>query len=624
MNSKDLTVQNKLIIIGLTVSTLLIFAIAGFAITKIQQRLADGYTNFGQILTKTLAIESFELTKDYGRAQKQRILKAHARSIMANNTEISLIEFKDDKNIVYSTKENFPERSKKTKIIVDSPIVNPEGQIIGSVLVGFSGDMISSVTKTTKNSMSIVFTLAWLVFTVVVIVNTFLITRELRILHNGVKAISGGAFGTTLNLRDASGEIKELFNAFNDMSVRLHAYEEQNVEQLTVERNKLEAILMSIANGVVVCDNYDNVIMVNNFAQQMLEVKDSEILGTKIQNYYDSEGTLCFKPKIVEFKASALESLEKKPIEFNIEVDQTILKAIMSPIFSKSRDYLGYIIVLIDITKEAQIDKLKSDFISNVSHELRTPVTILRSYAETLYTMGDEFDKKNQKEFIEIINTEVIRLNNMVNDILDFSRLESPNVKILKHPGNIMETIERTVESVKVLAQQKNITFSIIKEPDLPKVSYNEESIERVMNNLLSNAIKYSPKNSKVKIRAEVAKNPEFVEVTVEDNGIGIAPEHLDKIFDRFYRIENDSHQIKGTGLGLHLVKIAVEKHHNGEIFVNSKPAEGSTFGFRIPIQDVLRPDITNADAKEADASCAEDRASSATTADSQKNESGA
>jgi len=594
MSSKDLTVQNKLIITALSVSTLLIFAIAGFAITKIQQRLADGYTNFGQILTKTLAIETFELTKNYADVQKQSILKAHARSIIANNREISLIEFKTDTEVTYSSKEDFPERSEKTKIIVDSPIVNQDGKILGSILVGFSGDMITSVTKTTKNSMLVVFTLAWIVFTLVVIVNVFLITRELRILHNGVRAISGGAFGTTLNLEDASGEIKELFNAFNDMSVRLHAYEEQNVEQLTLERNKLEAILMSIANGVVVCDNYDNVIMVNNFAQQMLEVKSEEILGTKIQNYYDSNGTHCFKPKIAEFKECALETLEKKPIEFNIEVDKTVLKAIMSPIFSKSRDYLGYIIVLIDVTKEAQIDKLKSDFISNVSHELRTPVTVLRSYAETLHMMGDEFDRENQKEFIEIINTEVIRLNNMVNDILDFSRLEAPNMNIPQFEVNIMETIERTVEGVGILAQQKNIAFSIIKEPELPLVCCNEDSIERVMNNLLSNAIKYSSNNSKVKIRAEVAKNPDFIEITVEDNGIGIAPEYLEKIFDRFYRIENDSHQIKGTGLGLHLVKIAIEKHHGGEIFVHSKPGEGSTFGFRIPIKGIKKLTVQN------------------------------
>ena len=118
----------------------------------------------------------------------------------------------------------------------------------------------------------------------------------------------------------------------------------------------------------------------------------------------------------------------------------------------------------------------------------------------------------------------------------------------------------------------------------MPEVAFNEQSIERVLSNLITNAIKYSPDNSRVKIRAEIAKDPKYLEVTVEDMGMGIAPEYQEKIFDRFFRIENATHTIKGTGLGLHLVKIAIEKHHNGKVFVHSKVGEGSTFGFWLPL----------------------------------------
>jgi len=171
----------------------------------------------------------------------------------------------------------------------------------------------------------------------------------------------------------------------------------------------------------------------------------------------------------------------------------------------------------------------------------------------------------------------------MVNDILDFSRLESASVKLPKEPVAITNLIESSIQSVDVLAKEKEITFSVIKEPDLPDVTLNVESIESVLRNLLTNAIKYSNQGGKVKVRAEVAKDNRYVEVSVEDNGMGIAPEYQKKVFDRFFRVENATHTIKGTGLGLHLVKVAIEQHHQGEVFVRSKLGEGSTFGFRIP-----------------------------------------
>ena len=580
----DLTAQNKLIITGLLVSTILIVAVAVFAISKIQQKLYDSYGSFGQLLTKTLAIQSYELTKDTPQEYKYNLLRTHANSILTSNKDISFITFKDSKGkIIYTTADAYNRRAQDTRINISSPMTDTFGRIVGVVEIGLSADMASIVARTTKNSMLVVFTLVWIIFTIVILVNTFLITRELTLLHHGVKEISSGKFGTVLDYKQASGEIKELFSAFNDMSKRLHAYEEQNVDQLTLERNKLEAVLMSIANGVVVCDNYDKISMINPAAQKILSVTAQDIVGTSVQNYCDTDGVLCFREKISIFKDTPLDVMEKKPLEFNIEVDKRIIKTLISPMYSKVHDYMGYIIILIDITKEAEVDKLKNDFISNVSHELRTPVTILTSYAETLYHYGKDFNYEEQKEFIGTINQEVIRLNKMVIDILDFSKLQN-NVELEKTRQSIMPVIERSIEDHKILAQEKNITFSVIKEPNLPEVEFNEQSIERVLSNLVTNAIKYSPDNSRVKVRAEIAKDPKYLEVTVEDMGMGIAPEYQEKIFDRFFRIENATHTIKGTGLGLHLVKIAIEKHHGGKVFVRSKVGEGSTFGFWLPL----------------------------------------
>lgn len=593
MDKKSLSIstQNKLILLGLVVSTVLIVGLAVFAITNIQEKISEVYRGFGEILTRTLAIESVEITKDVQEFDRFNTLQTHSRSIINSNNEIAFIEFQDDQNnVIYSTKNDYPERASQAKITSSSQMIADIDGVkttIGKVTVGMSGWATKDISHATRNSMLVVFTVAWLVFTLVILINTILITRELSILHHGVKRISTGDFGYILDDKNTSGEIKDLIGAFNDMSLRLHQYEEQNVDQLTLERNKFEAVLMSIVNGVVVCDNYDNVVLVNNAAKKMLEIEDEQILNTKIQMYCDTDGELCFKDKIEQFKDTPLDIMENKPLEFNIEIDGKVIKSVISPMFSKNQDYVGYVIVLIDVTKEVEIDRMKSNFISNVSHELRTPVTVLRTYIDTLYNHSSDFDEETNKEFFEVINKEAARLQKMVNDILDFSRLESGNVKVVKENTNIVPLIETEINSMQVLAEEKHITFSIIKEPNLPDIPINADSIERALNNLISNAIKYSPENGRIKVRAEIARDPNYIEVSVEDQGCGIPEEHQKKIFERFYRVENDTHTVKGTGLGLHLVKITIEKHHKGELFVISKPGEGSTFGFRLPINPV-------------------------------------
>ncbi len=595
----DLTTQNKLIISALVISTALIVLIAFWAVNKIKIELDESYRSFGELLTKTLAVQNYEITQNATSPTALSFIKAHVNSILSSTNDISYITFKNKVgDIIYTTIETYNKRAQKADTNISSPMLDQDGKVVGVVEVGLSADLAKNVTLTTKNSMLTVFSAVWLVFTLVILGNAFLIRRELTLLHHGVKEIEQGKFGTVLDYNQASGEIKELFDAFNDMSKKLHNYEEQNVDQLTVERNKLEAVLMSIANGVVVCDNYDKICMMNSAAQKILNDSHDEILNTSIQNYCDSTGELCFKEKITLFKNTPLDIIEKKPLEFNVNVDKRIIKAIISPMYSKMHDYLGYIIVLIDITKEAEVDKLKDDFISNVSHELRTPVTILSSYADTLYNFGDQFKFEEQKEFIGTINNEVIRLNKMVNDILDFSKLQS-DTELEKEKQDITKTIEKITQSHKVLADEKNISISFIKEDNLPELKYNTQSIERVLSNLLTNAIKYSPNNSRVKVRAEIARDPKYLEVTIEDNGIGISPEHQKMIFERFYRIENQVHTIKGTGLGLHLVKIAIEKHHQGKVFVKSKLNEGSTFGFWLPLDEADIKDISLKELKE-------------------------
>ena len=584
----SLTTQNRLIITGLFLSTVLIVFIAIFAIINIQKKLNDGYKSFGQVISKMLAIESIELTNGLNDADTNNTLKNHAESILKSHNDIVLIEFRDQNgNVIYSGKNEHHKHIKKANITVTSPlesVKNGNVTTLGTVTVALSGNVISQISSTTRASLLFVFVIAWVVFAFVILINTYLITRELRILQEGVKKISTGEFGYKIEDQDVSTEIKELFNEFNDMSNRLHLYEEQNIEQLTLEKNKLEAVLMSIANGVVVCDNNDKVVLVNNHAQKLLEVSEDALLNTEIQQYCDTDGSFCFKDKIEQFKDTPLEIIASKPIEFNITIDKRIIKSIISPMFTRSNDYVGYIIVLIDVTKETEMEQMRAHFISNVSHELRTPVTVLRSYIDTLYNYGNEFDYETQKEFIGTINQEIIRLNRMVNDILDFSKLEADTV-LEKEPVNIVRLVEECANQMNVLTEEHHLTIEISKDGDIPEVELNYDSIERALTNLLSNAIKYSPENGKITVKIENLKDTDEVKVSVTDQGCGIAPEHQKKIFDRFYRVENNTHTIKGTGLGLNLVQTTIEKHHGGKVFVQSEVGKGSTFGFILPVK---------------------------------------
>ncbi len=583
----SLTTQNRLIIIGLILSTVLIVFIALFAIVNIQKKLNEGYKSFGQVISKMLAIEGIELTNGLSDVDTAQTLMSHAESILKSHNDIVLIEFRDKNgNLIYSGKNDNHKNIKKANITVTSPLetqINGAAAPLGTVTVALSGNVISQISSTTRASLLFVFVIAWVVFAFVILINTYLITRELRILQEGVKKISTGEFGYKIEDQDVSTEIKELFNEFNDMSNRLHLYEEQNIEQLTLEKNKLEAVLMSIANGVVVCDNNDKVVLVNNHAQKLLEVSEDALLNTEIQQYCDTDGNFCFKDKIEQFKDTPLEIIASKPIEFNITVDKRIIKSVISPMFTRSNDYVGYIIVLIDVTKETEMEQMRTHFISNVSHELRTPVTVLRSYIDTLYNYGNEFDYETQKEFIGTINQEIIRLNRMVNDILDFSKLEADTV-LEKEPVNIVKLIEESINQVSVLTEEHHLKIEVSKDDDIPDVELNYDSIERAFTNLMSNAIKYSPENGTISVKILNLKDTDEVEVTVTDQGCGIAPEHQKKIFDRFYRVENNTHTIKGTGLGLNLVQTTIEKHHGGHVFVESEVGKGSTFGFVLPV----------------------------------------
>jgi len=583
VESKTITKQNKIIIAGLVSSTILIVVIGILATFRIQNKLNETYQNYGEIIAQTISDSSTKITQHSQNTSLEDILK----NVIKESGNILAIKYVDANGNLIIDEKNSELKAERTISVVTPHQYWQKGMLKtnGSLTIVFSANSLDKVSSATRFSIFSVFALCWLIFASVILISTYLTTRELRMLKEGVGKISTGEFGYKIEEAEVGREVRSLYRAFNEMSGKLHAYDEQNVEQLRLERNKFEAVLYSIANGVVVCDNNDNIVLINPHARELLEIGNEEVVETKIQDYIDSENKFPFRDKIEEYKSLSLEEREKAPSIFNIEVDKRIIKSVVSPMFTRNHDYLGYIIVLIDVTKETEIDTMRSQFISNVSHELRTPVTVLRSYIDTLYNYGDEFDDETKKEFMGTLNQEIIRLNSMVNDILDFSRLDS-DYEIEKLPNNIVELVEETAKSVQILLEQHNIKLVLQKEGEIPTLTFNYNSIERALTNLLSNAIKYSPDHTTITVRVE--READDVKVSVTDEGCGIAPEHLKKLFDRFYRVENATHTIKGTGLGLQLVKTTIEKHHGGKVFVTSVVGKGSTFGFILPIKQAV------------------------------------
>jgi PAS domain S-box-containing protein len=421
---------------------------------------------------------------------------------------------------------------------------------------------------------------AWLIACGAMVRYTVTLSKHIRTVVDVVQQVGTGQFGVTMDDQRLWGDLKVLARAFNDMSMRLRLYQNDNIESLTIARNKLQSVVLSIADGVIVCDNEHKAILVNPAAVTMLGLKDyNTLLGCDLSDYMTVDGKKPFDTCLDAFH----QQQDSMTITETIKLMHTSLRVILSPMLDANQARLGYVLTLHDVTREIEIDQLKTSFIANVSHELRTPVTTIKTYIDTLCQHGEDLDPDTYKEFMDTLNVETDRLKRLVNDVLDVSRLQE-GVELYMTIEEVGPIVQLTVQSLKVLADQKNITISTNIETDLPKTLMNADSIERVVRNLLSNAIKYTPEGGRVRCRTELVNNGTQIEVRVEDNGIGIPPEHLPHIFDRFYRVENAVHTVKGTGLGLHLVKLTIEDYHHGEVFVTSTPSQGSVFGFRLPV----------------------------------------
>ncbi len=380
---------------------------------------------------------------------------------------------------------------------------------------------------------------------------------------------------------------RALSKHFADCTARITEYEKKIKDlqlyiQLSQRRGKnTEAIIYSIRDAVIVIDESDRLLMSNEAAGRLFNFDYNDSQFKSLSELIGSEHSV-----FVDFLSNCRQckgQATRKEIEFSKEGIPQIFDCIVSCVYDQDRQVGSAVAVLHDITREKQIQKMKSDFVSHVSHELKTPLASITAYTEMLAD-GEAKDEETRKEFYNVIQNQAQRLNRLIENILNSSRIESGLIKINKESASLTMLIEEQLRMIKGYAEEKNIEVTGQKPIVYDQVYIDKDMIQEVIVNLLSNAVKYTPSGGSVKINTEVDESASLVRVNVIDTGIGIPKDEIEHVFDKFYRVGANKKQAKGTGLGLNLVKQIVEKVHDGRVFVMSEVDVGSTFGFELPL----------------------------------------
>lgn len=462
------------------------------------------------------------------------------------------------------------------------------GSILFWVFVGFglAGVILGSVTVIGEPVPVPAWT-AWWFAAAAIGGLSFLYLRLSRSLRNlaGFLKDSDGSW----NRPEYSAEIGAIQEAIrkrnHEGTQKLERLNQQNqdltlqIQLLRKQKQNAQAIIFGIRDAVLVVDSAHCLIIANQAAETLFGF------------HFDPSR---LRPASELIRHSELLNLMDKSrqnriphVRHELTVDRNhepaVFDCILSCVTDDQDQLTGIVAVLHDITREKEISRMKNDFVSHVSHELKTPLASINAYAEMLVD-GEAKDPQTLQQFCSVIQTQAQRLNRLIEDILNISRIESGLVKINKQTISLSMVIHDAVEMIRSFAQEKNISVQTPPSIIFDQVYADKDMMTQVVINLLSNAVKYTPKQGRVTVDCEVNESDQVVRVQVTDTGVGIPPEDIPRLFEKFYRVEANKKMAKGTGLGLNLVKQMVEKVHQGKVFVRSEQGKGSTFGFEMPL----------------------------------------
>lgn len=414
---------------------------------------------------------------------------------------------------------------------------------------------------------------------VIAIVIAFFMARNLSrpIMHliNGAERVAAGDFTTQVDVHTRD-ELRDLSRTFNSMTRKLKEYADLQVDKIIAEKTKTEAIIFSIADGIIMTDHTGKIQLINNQALQIFDIPpDPE--GFEGKKIYE----LVPKKPIIKTLQEIIANPKRDDIrEIDLSIGETarFYKVNAGNVKALKGENLGIVTVVHDITLEKQIDDLKEEFLHSITHDLRNPMTSIKGFLKFLLDgIAGEINEQ-QKKMLTTMDRASEKLLTLINDILDIAKLEAGKLDVALEQTNLREMGTHIIEVAQGIAQRKQITFEFSFDESLNPINADKKLVERVITNLIGNAVKFTPDEGHIIL--EIKNEDNNIRVAVIDNGEGIPPDYIDKVFDKFKQVAGQ--RKGGTGLGLTICKYVVESHR-GRIWVESKLGVGSKFIFTIP-----------------------------------------
>lgn len=452
-------------------------------------------------------------------------------------------------------------------LYVAVPILH-DGKVDGAVRISVSLESIEKAVDTLWGNLLLILLPILLVIAAISIIIARRITRPVKEIIEVSNDLASRNYSSRIYGK-SSGELQEISVSVNKLAESL----EQQMYEIRENSQRLSAIVENLVSGVMLI-NYDKEIIMTNKAMYQI-LGEQEITG---RTFYEVIKSFSVSQLIEKGFQEKQRAQEEVSIYFPREM---ILDASVTPILMEDGEVSGVVLLLHDITQIRHLENVRSEFVANVSHELKTPVTAVKGFAETLLD-GAMHNEELLRQFLTIIKDESERLNRLILDILALSKIEQKTLPIQIEQVNLDDVIRQSVEMVSEFAATKSIELELPEKHEPPlEIAAERDRIQQILVNLLSNAIQYTQAEGKVRLSLDDAGD--YVVLKVSDNGIGIPEKDLERIFERFYRVDKArSRHSGGTGLGLSIVKHLVESMA-GEIFVTSKEDQGTTFEIKWP-----------------------------------------
>jgi len=439
-------------------------------------------------------------------------------------------------------------------------------------------DVAENTASTVITYMSIITVLSLIITIVFIYYFPGYLIAPIKELTNKIKAVSDKSFDQRVEIK-ANDEIGELSESFNLMAERLKEFEESHLDQLLLEKYRMETLVFGLNDGVLLLDEKNNVLLINSIAEEIFNLKSHDILNKNINRFADESEILKYVLTLVAEKNTSGKPLKINKNNTEEYYSAEYIEIKRNNIHVNQNKILGLVLYLKNVTSFEKRDLAKTNMLATVSHELKTPVSSINLSLKLLNDARIGVLNPEQEKLLQSIQLQNKRLLNVINEILDYSQVETGKINLSIDNVDPAQIIEIATFALMVFLNEKEIELKVDIEKEIPFIRADLEKTIWVLVNILSNAIRYSPMKEKIILTAAKEKN--YVIFSVEDFGAGIPPEDKERIFQKF--VKDKVNFNRGTGLGLAIAKEFVESQ-GGRIWAVSEINRGSKFFFKLPI----------------------------------------